>query len=137
MPRDEEIRGLVREWMRKADLDLRTVERLHLEAEFREVVCFHAQQAVEKYLKALLTRHQIEFPKTHELHRLLDLLRPKEPLIATALSEIAWLDPFGVEVRYPADRPDSLPGYEIRALGLARLTKAQVLTRLTPCLAQE
>lgn len=62
-PPEEEIRRLVGEWLKKADLDLRTVLRLSAESEFRDIVGFHAQQAAEKYLKALLTRHQIEFPE--------------------------------------------------------------------------
>ena len=53
----------------KADLDFKAAVRLSADAEFREVVGFHAQQAVEKYLKALLTQRQIEFPKTHVIRR--------------------------------------------------------------------
>ena len=84
-PPEAEIRLLVREWVKKADLDLKTVVRLSAESEFRDIVGFHAQQAAEKYLKALLTRHQIEFPKTHVLKRLLILLEPVEPTMAHAL----------------------------------------------------
>lgn len=61
---EEEIRRLVCEWIERADLDFDTVVRLAGEARFRDIVAFHAQQAAEKYLKALLTRHQVEFPKT-------------------------------------------------------------------------
>lgn len=77
-PPEEEIRLLVAEWIAKADLDLKTAIVLSTEPEFRDVVGFHAQQAVEKYLKALLTRHQVEFPKTHITRRLLILLKPVE-----------------------------------------------------------
>ena len=62
-PPEEEIRLLAGEWVKKADLDFKTVVRLSAESEFRDIVGFHAQQAAEKYLKALLTRHQIEFPE--------------------------------------------------------------------------
>jgi len=62
-PPEEEIGRLVAEWVKKADLDFSTSLRLSAEPEFRDIVVFHAQQAVEKYLKALLTRHQTEFPK--------------------------------------------------------------------------
>jgi HEPN domain-containing protein len=62
-PPEEEIRLLVAEWIRKADLDFKTAVRLSAEGEFRDVVGFHAQQAAEKYLKALLTRRQIEFKR--------------------------------------------------------------------------
>ena len=72
-PPEEEIRLLVAEWIKKAALDLKTAARLSTDGEFRDVVGFHAQQAAEKYLKALLTRHQVEFPKTHVIRRLLIL----------------------------------------------------------------
>ncbi len=62
-PPEEEVRLLVGEWIRKADLDFKTVVRLSAEGEFPDVAGFHAQQAAEKYLKALLTRHQARIPK--------------------------------------------------------------------------
>ena len=112
---DDEVQRLVSEWVSKADLDFLTVDRLCSEDPFRDIVAFHAQQAAEKYLKALLTLHQIEFPKTHELRRLLELLTEAEPQLVAGLTDITWLEPFGVEVRYPGDRPDTLPGDEQRA----------------------
>jgi HEPN domain-containing protein len=44
-------------------------------------------------LKALLTRRQIEFPKTHVIKRLLILLEPVDPTIAEALADANWLSP--------------------------------------------
>jgi HEPN domain-containing protein len=47
-----------------ADDDYRIIERLEKEAcDFPTAIAFHAQQAAEKYLKALLTLHAVEFPK--------------------------------------------------------------------------
>ena len=132
---EDEIRQLVSEWIIKADLDFRTVERLVAEDPFRDIVAFHAQQAAEKYLKALLTRHQIEFPKIHELRRLLELLLDVEPQLTARLVDIKWLDPFGVEVRYPGDRPDTLLGDEKRARELAKMVRDAVLAVLSPYLA--
>jgi HEPN domain-containing protein len=134
---EDQIRELVSEWLRKADLDLLTVDRLCSEDPFRDVVAFHAQQAAEKYLKALLTRHQIEFPKTHELRRLLELLAGVEPQLAASLADIKWLEPFGVDVRYPGDRPDTLPGDERRARELAQMVRDAVLAVLNPYLAAD
>jgi HEPN domain-containing protein len=96
------------------------------------MVVFHAQQAVEKYLKALLTRHQTEFPKTHVIRHLLLLLQPVEPALANALEDANWLSPFGVDIRYPADFPETLPGDEARALELARRVKNAVTAALHP-----
>lgn len=97
----------------------------------REAVGFDCQQAVEKYIKALLTYYQIEFPKTHDLAKLLGLLGSVDPETAQALSRTNWLTPFGVDVRYPDDAPHMLPGDEIRAIEDARLAK-EVTMRVLP-----
>ena len=131
-PPEEEIRRLVAGWIKKADLDFSTSVRLSAEPEYRDIVVFHAQQAVEKYLKALLTRHQTEFPKTHVIRRLLLLLQPVEPILADALDDANWLSPFGVDIRYPADFPETLPGDEARAVEVAARVKDAVMTVLDP-----
>ena len=118
-PPEDEIRLLVAEWITKAALDLKTAIRLSTEAEFRDIVGFHAQQAAEKYLKALLTLHQIEFPKTHVIRRLFILLESADPTMARVLDDASWLSPFGAEIRYPGDRAEVLPGEEARACELA------------------
>jgi HEPN domain-containing protein len=125
-PPEEVVDALVAEWVRKADLDFHTVVRLAPEDAFRDIVAFHAQQAAEKYLKALLTKRQLEFPKTHEIRRLLELLNESDHEVVEALPDAKWLDPFGVEIRYPSDRPETLPGDEKRALQLAERTRAAV-----------
>jgi len=98
-----EMDGLVADWIRKADLDFNTVVRLAPEDAFRDVVVFHSQQAVGKYLKALLTKRQLEFPGTHEIRRLLELLNASDPKVVEALRDATWLDPFGSE--WPARDP--------------------------------
>ena len=95
-------------------------------ARLRDVVGFHCQQTVEKYLKALLTFCQVEFPKTHDIKRLLALVSCANPEAADALSGAKWLGPFGVDVRYPGDAAEMLPGDEVRAIKIARLAKAVV-----------
>jgi len=134
-PPEAEIRLLVGEWVKKADLDLRTAVRLSAESEFRDIVGFHAQQAAEKYLKALLTRHQIEFPKTHVIRRLLILLEPVDPAMAEALDDANWLSPFGAEIRYPGDRATALPDEEVRARQLAQKVRDAAMAVLGPYLA--
>ena len=106
-PPDEVKRELVRQWLTKAEQDMRASEAL-LEAEppFLYPSCFHAQQAAEKYLKALLTWHQIEFPKTHAIEQLIDLVKQADAEIAASLKDAAALTPYGVDVRYPGDQPE-------------------------------
>jgi HEPN domain-containing protein len=86
-------------------------------------------------LKALLVRRQIEFPKTHDLERLLHMLREVEPEIAEGLMDVKWLTPFGVDIRYPGDFPETLPGDGTLALDLARRVRDAVMSVLAPYLA--
>ena len=134
---EEEIRRLVAEWIGRANLDFDTVVRLVGEERFRDIVAFHAQQAAEKYLKALLTRYQVEFPKTHVIRRLLILLQPVDPALSQALDEASWLSPFGAEIRYPGDRPETTPDDETRAHCLAQKVRDAVMTALDPYMSGE
>jgi HEPN domain-containing protein len=95
---------LTKEWLKKAERDL-DVAKLTLEnkPEYTDAICFHCQQAVEKYLKALLVYLNVDFEKTHHLPYLLDLLNEKLE-IKDDIYEIAEsLDSYAVEVRYPDD----------------------------------
>lgn len=106
-PRDEVKRKLVGQWLAKAEQDLDAAEMLRSgEPPLLYPACFHAQQAGEKYLKALLTWHQIEFPKTHSLGELLDLLKQKDAELASSLRDAVILNPYGVNIRYPGDAPE-------------------------------
>lgn len=71
----------------------------------KEAVAFHAQQTVEKALKAVLVSHQVEFPKNHDIERLLDLVAVCDPDLAQTAADAAELTPFGVEYRYPGEYP--------------------------------
>src|SRR5437763_1082629 len=69
------------EWIKKAEEDNLVAHRL-----FRmrakpdyDVLCFHAQQCAEKYLKGALVADGKSFPKIHDLRVLLDKLRSKHP----------------------------------------------------------
>lgn len=123
---------LVRQGLAKADADLQAAEALLL-ADLPSFypTCFHAQQAAQKYLKGLLTRYQIEFPKAHAIEPLLVLLKPALPEMAAALLETAALTPYGVEIRYPADQPEPSEEEARRSLELAR----QVRNVVTPLLS--
>ena len=61
--------------LRKAESDWETILIVsgHEESP-RDTVCFHCQQHVEKLLKAFLTLHGIEAPRTHNLRRLIQLM---------------------------------------------------------------
>lgn len=97
---------------------------------YLSAVGFHCQQAAEKFFKALLTFNQIEFPKTHDLGALLDLVAPMDAPLADSLSEISLLNPYGVEIRYPGDMPDIEPEDAKEALELAKRVREAVLKSL-------
>jgi HEPN domain-containing protein len=100
------------------------------ESRLREIIAFHCQQASEKYLKAFLVSLQIEFPKTHDLEELLELLAPVSPDVAAMLEGIEMLRPFGVKIRYPGDLPELLPGQEQTAFNLAKRTRGAIMAQL-------
>jgi len=70
---------------------------------------FHAQQAVEKALKAALSSRSIRYPRTHDLTALVDLAREHSIATPPDAALLSALTPFGVEQRYPTESPTSLP----------------------------
>ena len=122
------LRELIRQWTCKAEQDILAAESLLAgELPLPYPVCFHSQQAAEKYLKAFLTLHQIEFPKTHSIRELLDLVRNRSPHLADDLAGAVSLTPYGVDVRYPGDIPEPTRSQAEEAVGLARKVRAAVL----------
>ncbi len=91
------------EWIFYADGDLKTAEdELNAPEPFTNTVCFHAQQCVEKYLKAYLTFRGKPFRKTHDIAELIELCE-EEDYEFEYLYEIKAnkLTRYAVEVRYP------------------------------------
>lgn len=68
--------------------------------------------------------------KTHSIGQLLDLLTPLAPELAKLIEEADSLTPFGVEIRYPGDFPDILPGHEKTLFDLARRAREALLVPL-------
>ncbi len=132
-PADQVRRDLIRQWITKAEEDLGAAEILILHnTSYLSAVGFHCQQAAEKFLKALLTFNQIEFPKTHDLGALLDLVSPVDTSLAESLNDILLLNPYGVEIRYPGDMPAIDPEDAQKALELAKKVRDAVVKSLPP-----
>ena len=130
-PPDEVVREHGRQWVERADVDYRNAEWLPAAPEpIRESIGFHCQQAVEKYLKALLVALQVEFPKTHDIEDLIELLSPCQPDVAAELAGAVILSPFGVRIRYPGDFPELPRGVERRLFELAKRTRQLVTVLL-------
>jgi HEPN domain-containing protein len=68
---------------------------------FPDIICFHAQQSAEKYLKAYLVFQDQDFPKTHALEDLVLLAAVKDPRCRNLFTIASELSPYAVEIRYP------------------------------------
>ena len=120
-------------WIAMADLDLDVVEHVLTANKVPWApVCFHAQQAAEKYLKALLIEQGVQPPRTHILPVVIARLAEAGCVLPDLAAECAVLEPFAVEKRYPDDPPKPLPGEEEgrRAVDAARKIVAAVRSRL-------
>lgn len=97
------MKRLTREWVRKAEEDYRAA--LHASRIRRsplyDVICFHAQQSVEKYLKGYLQEHAISFGKTHDLTELEQAASRPLPELGSFKIDLIDLTDFGVKYRYP------------------------------------
>ncbi|NUM45036.1 MAG: HEPN domain-containing protein [Anaerolineales bacterium] len=74
MPLEQEFPGSAKDWLRYARGDLQLARTRKTSLILYAALCFHAQQAAEKSLKAVLIGHGIPFPRTHNLRTLLDLM---------------------------------------------------------------
>ena len=92
---------LARRFLALADRDMKAFRKLSGDPEMDdELVGFHAQQTVEKCLKAVLAKHRVEVRKTHDLRELLALLEANHLPGPPSVDEIKNLNPFAVMLRY-------------------------------------
>jgi HEPN domain-containing protein len=87
--------------LRLAERDLKTFHILaaHPEAAL-SAMCFHAQQSAEKSLKAVLTSHCADFPRTHNLEELAKLIGEQQINLPLPARELRRLNPYAVDFRY-------------------------------------
>lgn len=111
---------LARAWLVKATHDLETADRALAEPALPDTACFHAQQAVEKALKAVFVIREVEPPRTHLLSVLLDQMEPLDDRLADLRDQLDWLTAFAVEVRYPDVEGEPNAEQAREALSVAR-----------------
>ncbi len=91
-------------WLRKADHDLLNIENNLAAKEIPwDTICFHAQQVVERVLKAFLVYHGSDLSKTHDLIALLAKCVEHENTLAPLETDCRKLTSYGVAARYPDD----------------------------------
>ncbi len=100
----DEEKEYLKQWLYRANEDISVVDALsNQQTEFyTSTICFHCQQAVEKFFKAFLVYNKVEFPKTHDVDFL--LIKCKQiNNIDFEYIELKDLSDFGVDIRYPDD----------------------------------
>lgn len=128
----EAVKKKVREWLLHADDDLRLARiafKLKTAVPYK-LIAYHAQQCAEKYIKAYLVFKKIDFPFSHNISVLLELL-PSSADWVTELQSAAGLSAYAITTRYPGK--DKVTKKEaVKAVALAdtvRKTVAKALAR--------
>jgi HEPN domain-containing protein len=131
MSERDRILIVAQEWVEKAEHDLTAAAfTLRMGADCpTDTVCFHAQQCVEKYLKAALVWQGTPFPKTHDVWEIL-LLLPEAIRPALAPEEARRLTEYATVTRYPGDYEPITLAEARRAVSLARRIRAAMRKNL-------
>jgi len=105
----------VEEWVFFADRDLETAEILiGRDNPLTNIIAFHCQQAIEKYLKAFLVKNEIQIIKTHDLIKLNNMVKEVKDL-GIDENKLVIVNEVYSETRYPGNiglLPDGLPTNE-------------------------
>ncbi len=97
---------VVREWLVKADEDYDFARITLAEGnKYYSQICFHFQQAAEKYLKAFIVAYDLEFEKIHSLIALLKICGKKDPSLLLLMEQCELLNTAYIDTRYPVHWP--------------------------------
>jgi len=128
---EQEILKKVMQWLSLADEDLNLASHalgLGAKSPYR-LIAYHAQQCAEKYLKAFLVYHNVDFPYTHSIRVLLKLCSSLATWTQT-LKDAEELSPYAITARYPGEEQEVTEAEAKRAIELARKVRQQVRTAL-------
>jgi len=131
MPVSKAVLTVVREWLIKADHDLTAAAQILKlgRATPTDTVCYHAQQCVEKHLKAVLVYRSVPFPKTHDIRALMALVPPRlQPAVDAAMQD--RLTRYASVTRYPGSGTDISLTAARKAVALARRVRKEVRRKL-------
>jgi HEPN domain-containing protein len=101
LPHDRQGAASPQEWLKHASSDLK-MARLAMNSDILpEQICFHAQQAAEKSLKAVLLHIGADFPFTHDIGELIEIAQRAGVVVPAELLELDALTPYAVQARHP------------------------------------
>lgn len=118
------------DWLTRAQEDIQAAEILLRENDLMNQVCFHCQQAAEKYLKGFLAFHETNVRKIHELEILLAECQKLDGSLSQLKEEAVYLNQFYVETRYPGDIPEFSRQDAQKALEAALRIKELILPKI-------
>ena len=123
----EKVIAVVREWVEKAENDLKNAAHTLEMGEDcpTDTVCFHAQQCVEKYLKALLTLRDVDSPRIHDVEELVALL-PGDVEVKLSVEEQRRLTDYATVTRYPGDYEPIALDEARQAVKMARRARREI-----------
>ena len=96
---------VVKEWIEKAEEDFGFAASSLENGKYYAQICFHFQQAVEKYLKAFIIASELEFRAVHNILELLAVCKTKEAKFESIEEACRYLNPFYINTRYPVHWP--------------------------------
>jgi HEPN domain-containing protein len=102
MPPEQVRKGSPQDWLLHANSDLELARTGKSPKVLFETLCFHAHQAVEKAIKAVLVAHKVPIIKSHNIGALIKLL-PEDIQRLPELKEAMGLTDYAVLSRYPGD----------------------------------
>lgn len=91
---------VVLEWLYKADEDFGFAKTSLGQTDYFDQICFHFQQATEKYLKAYIVKFDLKFEKIHDLVKLLAICATHNLTLKVLKEDCRFLTPFYFEIRY-------------------------------------
>jgi HEPN domain-containing protein len=100
MPLEAEEAGSPADWLRHARSDLAYATAPRPVGGLLEVPCFHAQQAAEKSIKAVLVALEVGVPRTHNLTTLIEHV-PPSVAVPPDVKDATVLTDYAVSARYP------------------------------------
>lgn len=109
------MKAVAKEWLIAAHDDLQVIDHLSGDDGLTHMVAFHAQQAVEKGLKAIMEEYGLDFLKIHNLNRLFSACSSHIALDREEEDLVDLLDQLYIEARYPGEiglLPDGKPSPE-------------------------
>lgn len=116
-------------WIKYANEDLRLARygmTMQSTVPYR-LIAYHAQQSAEKYLKALLVKNRIDFPYTHNILRLIELLAKIRHFDKSKIESAIELSYYAITTRYPGEETKVTKSEAIKAIKIAEKVGKYIL----------